>query len=45
MKRLLHCWAHARRKFDEALKAQGKKANVKAGKATMGLNYLRKLYR
>ncbi len=42
---LVGCWAHARRKFDEALKAQGKKANPKTGKAMMGLNYIRKLYR
>ena len=42
---LVGCWAHARRKFDEALKAQGKKAYAKAGKAMMGMNYIRKLYR
>lgn len=35
------CWAHARRKFDEALKAQKKKA----GKAQMAINYIAKLYR
>lgn len=45
---LIHagCWAHARRKFDEAIKAQtpkGKKA--KAGKATRALGFIRKLYR
>ena len=40
------CWAHARRKFDEAVKAQtlkGKKP--KAGKGTRGLGFIRKLYR
>ncbi len=42
---LIGCWAHARRKFDEAFKAQGKKAHAKPGKAMMGLNYIRKLYR
>ena len=35
------CWAHARRKFDEAWKAQGKSD----GKAQTGLDYIRKLYR
>lgn len=39
---LVGCWAHARRKFDEAIKAQGKKA--KAGRATKGLAYIQKLY-
>ena len=42
---LVGCWAHARRKFDEAIKAQGKKAKPKAGRATRGLNFIRKLYR
>ena len=37
------CFAHARRKFDEALKAQGPK--TKAGKASKGLIYIQKLYR
>ena len=40
---LVGCWAHARRKFDEAVKAMGKK--VKAGRATEGLAYIQKLYR
>jgi hypothetical protein len=40
--RLVGCFAHARRKFDEALKGQGKTA--KTGKAQMGLNFIRKLY-
>ena len=37
------CWAHARRKFDEAVKAQGKKAK-KAGYARQGLEYIQGLY-
>ena len=37
------CMAHARRKFDEAVKAQGKKQP--AGKAHVGLALIRKLYR
>jgi len=37
------CMAHARRKFDEAVKAQGKKPP--AGKAHVGLALIRKLYR
>jgi len=37
------CWAHARRKFSEAAKAQGKKP--KAGKAQQGLALIQKLYR
>jgi len=37
------CLAHARRKFDEAVKAQGK--NKSAGKAQRGLALIRKLYR
>jgi len=42
------CWAHARRKFDEAIKAQGQSTKgkpPKAGKAQMGLSYIQKLYR
>jgi transposase len=35
------CWAHVRRKFDEALKVQGK---TKTGKAQVALNEIRKLY-
>jgi len=42
---LVGCWAHARRKFDEAIKAQGKKGKAKAGRATKGLAYIQKLYR
>lgn len=39
------CWAHARRKFDEAVKAQTPKGKQpKAGKAMRGLNLIRKLY-
>jgi len=43
--RLIHlgCMAHARRKFSEAVKAQGK--NKKAGKAQHGLALIQKLYR
>lgn len=37
------CWAHVRRKFDEALKAQGVKGN--AGKASKALTLIQKLYR
>jgi transposase len=37
------CMAHARRKFDEAVKAQGK--NKKRGKAHRGLALIQKLYR
>jgi transposase len=37
------CFAHARRKFDEALKAQV--PQTKAGKASKGLIYIQKLYR
>ena len=36
------CWAHVRRKFDEAVKAQPK--GKKAGKAQMGLSQIQKLY-
>ena len=39
------CFAHARRKFDEALKAQDKNQSSKAGKASKGLIYIQKLYR
>ncbi len=35
------CWAHARRKFDEALKVQ----ENKTGKAQIGINFISKLYR
>ena len=37
------CMAHARRKFTDALKAQGR--NKKRGKAHRGLSLIRKLYR
>ena len=42
---LIHvgCMAHARRKFSDAVKAQGK--NKQHGKAHRGLNLIRKLYR
>ncbi len=38
------CWAHARRKFDECIKAQPKNAKTKTGKAHQGLAYIQKLY-
>jgi transposase len=37
------CWAHARRRFSDAVKAQGKKR--KRGKAHRGLSFIQKLYR
>jgi len=45
--RLRHvgCLAHARRKFDEALKAQHNSNGTKAGKACKGLIYIQQLYR
>ncbi|MEN8176035.1 MAG: IS66 family transposase [Pseudomonadota bacterium] len=42
---LVGCMAHARRKFDEAVKAQGRKGSTQAGKAMMGLATIQKLYR
>ena len=39
------CFAHARRKFDEALKAYGKAATAKGGRAQQGLDFIRALYR
>ena len=43
---LMHvgCMAHARRKFSEAVKAQGKKKK-KTGKAQQGLAFIQRLYR
>ncbi len=41
----LGCWAHARRKFSEAVKAQGKGKNKKTGKAQRGLAFIQKLYK
>lgn len=38
---LVGCWAHARRKFDEAIKSQPK---GKAGKASQGISFAQKLY-
>ena len=45
--RLSHvgCFAHARRKFDEALKTQLNSNGIKAGKASKGLTYIQQLYR
>ena len=43
------CWAHARRKFDEALKAQKssakKKRSLQESKALQGLAFIQKLYK
>ena len=36
------CWAHSRRKFDEAVKAQAK--GKRSGKAQLGLSQILKLY-
>ncbi len=43
----LGCWAHARRKFTEAVKAQGKgkNKNKKTGKAQRGLAFIQNLYK
>ncbi|MFB6260023.1 MAG: transposase, partial [Thiohalorhabdaceae bacterium] len=38
------CWAHARRKFDEAVKAQGRKKPKKQGRAREGLDFIQRLY-
>jgi transposase len=40
--RHIGCWAHARRRFNDIVKAQGKKR--KAGAADTGLSYIRQLY-
>ena len=37
------CWAHARRKFTDMVKAQGK--NRKTGSGDVALSYIRKLYK
>ena len=42
---LLGCWAHVRRKFDEAIKALGKQGKAKGGRATKGLAFIQRLYR
>jgi len=42
--RHIGCWAHARRKFMDVIKAQGKKRK-KTGSADVALQYIRKLYR
>jgi transposase len=39
------CWAHVRRKFDEALKAQDPKVPSKTGKANEALATIQELYR
>jgi transposase len=43
--RQLGCWAHARRKFDEALKAQGKKPARQDTIAHQAMTTIRDLYR
>ena len=43
--KLVGCWAHARRKFKEAIVAQGKNNTGKMSKADMALNMIAKLYR
>jgi transposase len=42
----LGCWAHARRKFHEAMQARQKdcRQNSKTGSADVALNYIKKLY-
>jgi transposase len=40
--RHIGCWAHARRKFMDVIKARGKKART--GSADVAVNYIRKLY-
>jgi transposase len=40
----LCCWAHVRRKFTEAQKAQPKQKGSAIGKADMALNFIGKLY-
>ncbi len=39
----LGCWTHARRKFDDVIKAQGK--NAKPGRAHQAIAWIKKLYR
>jgi transposase len=41
--RHIGCWAHARRKFMDVIKAQGK--NRKGGSADKALSYIKKLYK
>ena len=41
--RHIGCWAHARRKFMDVIKAQGK--NRKSGSADKALSYIKKLYK
>jgi transposase len=41
--RHIGCWAHARRKFMDVIKAQGK--NRKSGSGDKALSYIRKLYK
>jgi transposase len=41
---MLACWAHARRKFDEAVKALGKKGKNRPGRAQKALSFIQSLY-
>ncbi|WP_335695448.1 IS66 family transposase [Shewanella psychrophila] len=43
--KLVGCWAHARRKFKEAIVSQGKNKTGQVSKADMALNMIAKLYR
>jgi len=43
--KLVGCWAHARRKFKEAIVAQGKNTTGKVSKADVALDMIAKLYR
>lgn len=42
---LVGCMAHARRKFDEAVKALGKNGKAKSGRATKAIAFFQRLYR
>lgn len=42
--KIVGCWAHARRKFDEALKAMPAEGSTLAAPAMEGLNYCNKLF-
>jgi transposase len=39
------CWAHARRKFDETIRAQSAGAKAKSGRAHQALAHIQRLYR
>lgn len=42
---LIGCWSHARRKYDEALKALGSKESPAAATIKQGLNYCNQLFK